>query len=443
VSPARLVAAFEELHAAVVAALIAEPVEIPGHLRVIVLPSQRDLDALTGSRSIAGLFHVSAIGEPMVLIVAGDVDDLPQVVAHELAHHVSYHLFPRQHRWFSEGLAQFVEGVAKVDREGRRWAGSDPIGGWVAGSARLTPATSLFAWDADFPYDTRYVTSWVLYRFLWNERSEQLSDYQRRLSEGAAPNDAWDAAFPEWRRAGGKLRLLDEPLWTHQRRGRGLRWQVQMPDVDRAFTTSVASSADVHMGLLEFGGGRMHPAAWNRHQRDIVAEVLREDSTHASAIAKQAQLDGTSALSALRASVAARSGDGAGWFHLAEATKDSAEREAALRKAVSLWPEAALPRAMLAIHLARDGRAREALPIANRAVDLAPWHPGAITSLATVALELGKCREGLLLQARAADVADAGSRDVGRFGGEQMRRQLAAFRERCKRSDLPDLPDPE
>src|SRR4051812_43913256 len=41
--PAKLVAAFEDLHAAVLATLIAEPVEIPGRVRVILLPHERDL----------------------------------------------------------------------------------------------------------------------------------------------------------------------------------------------------------------------------------------------------------------------------------------------------------------------------------------------------------------------------------------------------------------
>src|SRR5690349_779497 len=54
--PAHLVAAFEELHAAVLAALVSEPVEIPGRVRVVVLASRRDLREMTGSDAIAGLF---------------------------------------------------------------------------------------------------------------------------------------------------------------------------------------------------------------------------------------------------------------------------------------------------------------------------------------------------------------------------------------------------
>jgi hypothetical protein len=142
--PALLIAAFEELYAAVLAALVAQPVEIPAQLRVIVLPRERDLTDYTGSRDIIGLFWVSPLGQPTILISADHVENLPQVVAHELTHYVSSYLFPRQPYWFSEGLAQFVEGVGKVDGEGRRWAGSDPMGGWAAGNVKLAPMAALF-----------------------------------------------------------------------------------------------------------------------------------------------------------------------------------------------------------------------------------------------------------------------------------------------------------
>lgn len=234
--PARLVAAFEELHAAVLASLVSEPVDIPGHLRVIVLASRLEVQEATCLYDIGGLFWISKLGEPVILLAAEDVDAIPQIIAHELTHYVSRYLFPRQPYWFAEGLAQFVEGVAKPDREGRRWAGADPTSGWFAGSVALTPAESLFRRESHGSFEDPYVTSWILYRFLWNQRGAQLSRYQRALSEGVAPDDAWSAAFPEWDPAKGKLRMLDNDLTAYQRAGRGLRWEVKAADVTRTFT---------------------------------------------------------------------------------------------------------------------------------------------------------------------------------------------------------------
>src|SRR5215475_9646187 len=143
--PARVVAEFENLHSALLATLIAEPVEIPGQVRVMVVPNASDLADYTGSRNILGVFWVSPLAEPTILISAGDVEQVPEIIAHELAHYISSYLFPRQPFWFAEGLAQFLESVGKVDDQGRRWAGNDPAEGWAAGSIKLASMASLIS----------------------------------------------------------------------------------------------------------------------------------------------------------------------------------------------------------------------------------------------------------------------------------------------------------
>src|SRR6185369_7377161 len=87
------------------------------------------------------------------------------------------------------------------------------------------------------------------------------------------------------------------------------------------------------------------------------------------------------------------------------AVEDPAEREAALRRAVALEPDAAMANVALAEALAAAGRPREALAFANRALDVAPWHPAAVAALADVAAHLGHCEEALLLGERAVAVA--------------------------------------
>jgi predicted Zn-dependent protease len=105
-----------------------------------------------------------------------------------------------------------------------------------------------------------------------------------------------------------------------------------------------------------------------------------------------------------------------------------------LRRAAALWPDGALAHAALATHLASTGRASEALPFANHAVDLAPWNPDVVAALALAALELGKCREALLLQARAVDVAKAGDVGAAASDAKALRGQLAKYRTRCDQS---------
>ncbi len=429
--PAHLVAAFEELHGAVLAALVAEPVEIPGRIRVVVLSSRRNVMDIIGQRNMAALFRVDRLGEPTILLAAEDVDDLPQIVAHELTHYLSLYLFPRQPYWFAEGLAQFMEGVAKVDREGRRWAGAAPASGPAAGSVKLTRVEDLFEGRSSELFDDPFLTSWVLYRFLWNERSKQFSDFQRRLSAGEAPADAWRAAFPEWEAATGAIRRLNNDLFHYQQAGPGLRWEVKAGDVDRTFTTAVPSPGDLHLVLLEIRLGAVNRLMHRRLMRETLEEALREDPGHPVATAELARLDALPLLPALRAVAAARPTDGRAWFLLGREAKEPAEREAALRQATELWPLGALGHAALASHLASTGRAREALPFANRGVYLAPWSPDAIAALAAVAVELGKCPEALLLQERAIDVARGCGVGSRASDPEGLKRQLAEYRKRC------------
>ena len=53
--------------------------------------------------------------------------------------------------------------------------------------------------------------------------------------------------------------------------------------------------------------------------------------------------------------------------------------------------------------------------------------------LAKVALDLNRCREALLLQERAVDVAAAGGVEAVGSDLSALRRQLAEYRTRCER----------
>jgi Flp pilus assembly protein TadD len=87
--------------------------------------------------------------------------------------------------------------------------------------------------------------------------------------------------------------------------------------------------------------------------------------------------------------------------------------------------------ATVASHLATTGRAREALPLANRAVDLAPWNPTAVSALATVAVELGQCKQALILQERAVEAVK--SKQLGSQGADatEVKNRLGEIRKRC------------
>jgi hypothetical protein len=276
-----------------------------------------------------------------------------------------------------------------------------------------------------------HLASWVLYRFLWNERPKQLTAYQGFLMDGEAPNDAWRHAFPEWDIISGKAHGLDSPVLHHQRNGRGLKWEVKLGKVDHTFTPRPASAGDVHLALLGLRLLDTNKLIENRVRLEAMEEAAREETGHPVVSAELARLRGVPLLPALRASAAATPADGRGWYLLGLEATEPAERESALRRAVEHWPLGALANAALANQLATTGRAREALPLANRAVDLAPWHPTAVSSLATVAVELGQCKQALLLQARAVEAAT--THRVGSLGTDpdKLQGRLAELKKRC------------
>lgn len=432
--PASLVGALEELHAVVLAAMVNVAVEIPGRVRVVLLPRHRDLHDYAGSTAVQGLFWVSPLGEPTILISSDQVDDLPQVVAHELAHHISSYLFPNQSFWFAEGLAQFVEGVAKVDGEGRRWAGGNPAQGWAAGSIKLPLMRGLVVGGEGELSTSLHLASWILYRFLWNDHGRQLATYQQQLMEGAEPMEAWAVAFPEWDVGNGKINNLNDAIARYQNAGRGLRWEVKVTAVNRAFSSRSPSLGDLHLSLLGLRLFHTNALIQDEVRQLALLEAEREDPGHPVVAEALARLRSEPALPVLRSVTARYPGDGRGWYLLGRETSDPAEREAALRKAVASWPDGALAQAALAVHLAGAGRPRAALPFANRAVELAPWSPTATAALATVALELSQCKQALTLQARAVAAVD--SRRLGSLDGDatSLRAALATMRQRCARA---------
>jgi hypothetical protein len=68
----------------------------------------------------------------------------------------------------------------------------------------------------------------------------------------------------------------------------------------------------------------------------------------------------------------------------------------------------------------------EALAFANRALDLAPWEPASIDSLAEIAARLKRCPEALRLIGRAATILELRGDDR-----EKIRKRQSAIAQQC------------
>jgi tetratricopeptide (TPR) repeat protein len=436
---AAFVRELETLHAMVVRALVNEDREVPGRVRVVVPASDRTYAALA-LPAVVGYFTRGQFEEPTAVIHPAALRSDPEIIAHELVHHLVWYFFPRRPTWFDEGIAQFLQTVANPDPRFHGAAGLVPR----LRAARLheiaqMPAEELLAWRGEYSIDQAdmgELWSWVLYHWLWTYRREPLADYEFRLASGEDPRKAWRAAFPEFDPAKpGALKKLDEALDRHRRDDKISYYRVEVSP-DTSFTSASISSADVHMLLLAIRdnwnpseGGystalRVDPAIARRKE---IEEALREDPRNPVALWYSLRADKPAAAAALRKSAAARPGDWRSWYALSlvlRPREDHDEMLAALRKAVDLDPDQAAVSNDLAAFLLVDGHPKEALPFAQHAVDLAPSHPFSLDTLAGIAAALGQCPQALALEQRAVDL-------MPEKNAAEPRRRLREYRQRC------------
>jgi tetratricopeptide (TPR) repeat protein len=427
-----LVRELETLHAMVVRALVGDDREVPGRVRVIVPANERTYTALAPP-AVVGYFMQGLFGEPTAVVHPAALHSDPEIIAHELVHHLVWYFFPRHPRWFDEGIAHFLQTVANPDPRFHGAAGLIPrMRIPRLESIELMPALEILSWR-EYSDDREEVWSWVLYHWLWNDKSEALKDYEFRLASGEDPSAAWKAAFPELNPANpAAMKKLGAALDEHRHSEKIAYYKVEVqPDV--SFKEKRLSSADVHVLLLGIRDNWMtvHSSAIVSDpitaSRNEVQEALREDPIHPVALWYSLRNDKIAATTALRSSAAARPTDWRAWYALSlvlRPREDAAEMEAALRKAAALNPDHPASHNDLAVLLLVEGRPKEALPFARRAVDLAPASAPSLDTLAGIAWELNQCPQALELEQRAVDLMSGKK-------AEGPRKRLKEYQQRC------------
>jgi hypothetical protein len=278
-----LVAQLERMHALELQALFGEQVEIPGRVRVLAFTDPKFFADLAG-RYVGAFYRRSWMREPIIALPIVGLEAQPETVAHEVAHHLSRFLFPWQPAWFSEGLAEFVQTVANTSAPvmpatGSHMVRGNPDQGGAVGSTPIEMVTALeraprvrvqelLHWDGRIDSDTGayHLYSWLLYHWLWNNRSKQFTAFQQRLSNGEDPAAALRTELPELNPGNSAaLAKLDDALESYRRSGRVASYRVNA-EVDASFAeASPLSSADVHVLLLDAttpGRTTSSPVTW-------------------------------------------------------------------------------------------------------------------------------------------------------------------------------------
>lgn len=180
----------ETMRGLVLRGLFGDDVDVAGHIRVVAPASPGDFRALAGSSTIGAYFKSDWSGATLIVLPMEGLQASGETVAHELVHILSRYQFPEQPAWFSEGLAAFIQTVARREeqRQAEQWShivrGGSTQGGAVglmpadyaaafSDNARPTPVGKLFEWRGQESVGDpgRYhLSSWLLYHWLWNQR---------------------------------------------------------------------------------------------------------------------------------------------------------------------------------------------------------------------------------------------------------------------------------
>ncbi|OJT25002.1 hypothetical protein BO221_11485 [Archangium sp. Cb G35] len=428
------IAWLERLRAALLAAAWPEAHDRPMEkVTVFVLSRSQDFENLFPS-SLDGLF--TRIGGELSIFLHGSPSTWSartdgrsfSTVKHELTHYLSAYFQLRQPRWLGEGLAEFLE-TLELSEDGKTATVGKPspnAAAWMDYQLQLVrnrqvlswSAWSVFNWDSrkldqDTPYQrsVHYATSWLLVHWLSNTRPEGFSKFQARLAKGADPRQSFAEAFPDLRGAD-----IDSMLLPYLLRGSFKERTVQVPSVTTSATELPLGDAEVHAVRAWLALTASFLSKEGSKERRALAhteldEALRLEPANFSAIwlkvgmgdVPEAQL-----LPLVRAAVAAHPEEGRAWRLLGgvlgQDASTLAEREAAYAKAVARSPNDASPANELAWVYVLQGRYAEALPLAARAVELAPWDPSILDTYAMTVAGLGRCEEAILTEQRALDV---------------------------------------
>jgi len=360
------------------------------------------------------------------------------VLRHELVHHLAASIYRRQPRWFSEGLAQFLETVRTGDD------GKSVVVGAVNLSAvqkyrsfRSLRVADALAWSGKLdgmPEATihgLYGLSWVMVHWLYNEHPEQFDQLQGLLAKGVDPDKAWKVILP-----GLNTPDLDVALNQYLTHGKYVEFAAPFTDPKPPLEEIALTEADAHaeQARVAMAAGRFSTdrAPHEQEAQRELATAFKLDPSNANGLILRFQLASTKERPTIaRQLTEAHPKDGRGWLLLAETLRDgssTAEREAALQKAVALRPED--PKALnnlASLHL-QAGKPADAAPLITRAIQIAPYDPSLLDTLAATQAMLGRCSEAAGSQARAIDALPDSASAARRRDFEG---RLERYRTRC------------
>jgi tetratricopeptide (TPR) repeat protein len=391
-------------------------------IEVVVFARQPDFLHYFG-RDVGGIFTHGQIPPTAFLYGPAEkwerratlaLDETTSVLKHELVHHLAAFVYRRQPRWFSEGLAQYLETLRISEDEKTAIRGEVNLQSLAAYRAFRVSIADVFAWGGKFDAQDEtktaglYAKSWLLVHWLNNAHPEEFARYQTLLQKGIDPDKAWKVAFPS-------LTNDDIEVQLHQYVDHGdyRYFVIPIPPVDGILAERSLPSADVHAirakAALTGGSILVNGSTQFADAQTELAAALTDDPANVRALQMKLELVKPEERASLgRRATEAHPDDGLAWLLLAEALQGVPgswdEQAQAYQKAMGLLPDNPLPFNNLAWMYLQTGRAQDALPLAVSAVRLAPWEPSMLDTLGGVLAAVGRCSEAVSVQTRAVDL---------------------------------------
>jgi tetratricopeptide (TPR) repeat protein len=338
------------------------------------------------------------------------------VLRHELAHHVASAVYGRVPLWFSEGQAQFLESL-KLSEDGR----SATIGllnptAWLEyRRIRALNTQDVLRWETPLSGLSQgesmglYGTSWQLYQWLFATHRESLRCFQQGLAEDVGSRAAWARCFPDL-----VPEALDKVLWEYSRRGKAVLQEISIPPFGFEVNVRPLTEAEFHLVHAQVAlAAPRRPELLEEAKREVEA-TLAADPASVGALQLLIPLESPQQrLASGRRAVAAHPEDGWAWLLLADGLWDAegpaGERYRAYRRAVELLPDSPLVLGRAARNLLSRDERPQALVLAERAAQLAPWNGEVLTIHALALAAAGRCEEGLAAANQARRILPAGN----------------------------------
>jgi tetratricopeptide (TPR) repeat protein len=365
-----------------------------------------------GAAPSASTVRDAELGAHVELVRQGSAS----VLRHELAHHVASAVYGRLPLWFSEGQAQFLESLA-LSPDGRRATiGLINPTAWLEYRRIRTKNTNdILSWQTPLSGLSQgdsmglYGASWQLYQWLFTTHQPALRCYQERLAALEAAPAAWRACF-----AGLDLDKVDALVWDFSRRGTPALQNISVPPLGFEVKIRPLSEAETHLVWAQVAlAAPRSPELLAEAEREVEA-TLAADPASVGALQLLAPLvSPQTRLANARRAVTSHPDDGWAWLLLADALWDTdgpaTERYRAYQRAVHLLPDSPLALGRAARNLLSRDERPEALVLAERAAQLAPWNAEVLTIHALALAASGRCADGLSVADQARRIVPPGS----------------------------------